>query len=31
MGLEQRYRLLGNSLSLPVARWALLRLLEKTG
>ena len=23
LGLEQRYRLLGNSLSIPVARWAL--------
>jgi site-specific DNA-cytosine methylase len=28
LGLEQRYKLLGNSLSLPVARWALDRLLE---
>jgi DNA (cytosine-5)-methyltransferase 1/tRNA (cytosine38-C5)-methyltransferase len=27
MGLEQRYRLLGNGLSQPVARWALDQLL----
>jgi DNA (cytosine-5)-methyltransferase 1/tRNA (cytosine38-C5)-methyltransferase len=28
LGLEQRYRLLGNGLSLPVARWVVERLLE---
>jgi len=26
MGLEQRYRLLGNGLSQPVARWVLEQL-----
>ncbi len=28
LGLEQRYRLLGNGLSLPVATWVVERLLE---
>jgi len=27
LGLEQRYRLLGNSLSIPVARWVLEQVL----
>jgi len=28
LGLEQRYRLLGNGLSLRVAEWVVERLLE---
>ena len=27
LGLEQRYRLVGNGLSLPVARWAVAQVL----